>query len=85
MRLYKVTARAELQNDNGTTTSADIVRWAGTQADAIVAKKEMAEDYNLNWRSRADLSVEEVDVPTNKADLLLWLNTQAWSTEPDEE
>ncbi len=60
MRLYKTSGE---KADHEVKTS-----WAGTQADAAKARKE-AKAVGLLF-----IETEEVDVPTDKAGLLKWLN-----------
>lgn len=44
------------------------VQWRGTQADAAAAKKQLLQG------SAYDIEVDAVDVPTDKAGLLAFLN-----------
>lgn len=44
--------------------------WAGSQAEAGKHRKEL----NQRGHKRADISTDEVEVPTNKTGLLEWLN-----------
>lgn len=60
MKLYRVSANADVQK----------VVWVGTQSDAAKIRKELVSD----GFKRAELSTEEVDVPTNKEGLLEFLN-----------
>ena len=60
MKLYRVSANADVQK----------IVWVGTQSDAAKARKEFVSD----GFKRAELSTEEVDVPTNKEGLLEFLN-----------
>ena len=60
MKLYRVSANADVQK----------VVWVGTQSDAAKTRKEFVAD----GFKRAELSTEEVDVPTNKEGLLEFLN-----------
>ena len=62
MKLYKITAA-----DHAGQLVASI-RWEGTQALSATAKRE------LKASTGAVVAVEEVDVPTDKAGLLTWLN-----------
>lgn len=59
MRLYRVTAAG-----HGEAT------WAGSQTDVVAAKKV----YMEAGAKRKDISVEDVEVPTKKDDLIHWLN-----------
>ena len=60
MKLYRVSANADVQK----------IVWVGTQSDAAKARKEFVAD----GFKRAELSTEEVDVPTNKEGLIAFLN-----------
>ena len=69
MRLYKIIAT----NTNG---ASDITKpktqWVGSLADGVQARKKMmTEGYR-----RKDITETEVDVPTDKAGLLEFLNKQ---------
>ena len=44
--------------------------WVGTQADAASARKKL---LNAGFK-RADIKTEDVEVPTNKAGLIEFLN-----------
>ena len=60
MKLYRVSANSDVQK----------AVWVGTQSDAAKARKEFLAD----GFKRAELSTEEVDVPTNKEGLIAFLN-----------
>lgn len=76
MKLYKIT------DANGRYEHKDLVLvgegrsvWAGTQSDAGKARRE----FEAYWKElpstkRPRVTVEEVDVPTNKPGLLEFLN-----------
>lgn len=76
MKLYQI------KNAEGVYEHKDIsiegdghVVWAGTQADAGRARREFEAQYKeLPSAKRPRITVEEVDVPTSKAELLAWLN-----------
>lgn len=70
MRLYRVTAKTE---------EKDVIRWAGTQQGAGEERAALAEEHGLKVRSKQDFVVEQVEVPTDKAGLLEWLNEQDWN------
>lgn len=61
MKLYKTT----VVNEDDRTVS-----WQGTQADAASARKKAMDD----GAKRKDVTTEDVEVPTDKAGLLAWLN-----------
>ena len=67
MRLYKITANiATINNDS----EAIHVTYVGTQSDAAAARKE----FMALGATRKDIETEEVDVPTDKAGLMAFLN-----------
>ena len=76
MKLYKITdATGEFTHKDiicvGTGSSA----WAGTQSDAGKARREFEAAYKeLPAAKRPRVTVEEVDVPTDKKGLLAFLN-----------
>lgn len=71
MRLYKTTAIGKAtENDDGTSSQEVQVRWSGSQADAASTRKEFV---GMGFK-RAEVNTVEVDVPTNKAGLLEFLN-----------
>jgi len=66
MKLYKITA-------SGWPTSEapdSGIHWVGTQADAASKRKQLVAD----GYKRAEVYTDEVDVPTDKAGLLAFLN-----------
>ena len=79
MNLYKVTSPA---HNFGTEAEPDInkaaTEWHGTQADARKARIAFEVPFkDIKPAKRPRVEVEEVDVPTNKAGLLVWLNENA--------
>ncbi len=79
MNLYKVTSP---EHNFGTEAEPDInkaiTEWHGTQADARKARIAFEVPFkDIKLAKRPRVEVEEVDVPTNKAGLLVWLNTNA--------
>lgn len=62
MKLYRVSSE-----DKGKL----VTKWSGTQADSRKDKKAMKDNGN------DFIEIEEVDVPTDKAGLLKWLNENA--------
>lgn len=60
MRLYRVISQ-----------TSETSSWAGSQSDVAELKRGMLED----GAKRKEISVEDVEVPTNKASLILWLNS----------
>lgn len=59
MRAYKV------------QTPSGAVRYAGTQAEAKKLRNDLAEEHDLK---KAHVEVEEVEIPTDKAGLLAFVN-----------
>ena len=67
MKLYKITAPA--------ADDTNKVAFAGTQADARKVRIAFEAPFKgLKPKDRPDVAVEEVDVPTDKAGLLAYLN-----------
>ena len=64
MKLYRVSSDRTV--DNG----KPVIRWAGTQAGVVQAKK----DFMAAGLKRKELSTEEIEVPTKKDELVAWLN-----------
>lgn len=61
MKLYKTMAN---------TVEGPSVRWAGSQAEAASQRKA----FNASGIKRADVTTDVVEVPTNKAGLLEFLD-----------
>ena len=74
MKLYKITRLAHtLPNDDKLAPGR--VEYAGTQADARKVRIAFEAPFKeLKPKERPDVAVEEVDVPTDKAGLLAYLN-----------
>lgn len=66
MRLYKTVGA----HDNAMVEK--VVRWSGTQAEAATARKDLNSYQKI---PRANITTEEVEIPTDKKGLLEWLNT----------
>ena len=67
MKLYKITAPA--------ADDSNKIAFAGTQADARKVRIAFEAPFKeLKPKERPDVAVEEVDVPTDKAGLLAYLN-----------
>ena len=67
MKLYKITAPA--------ADDTNKVAFAGSQADARKTRIAFEAPFKeLKPKERPDVVVEEVDVPTDKAGLLAYLN-----------
>jgi hypothetical protein len=57
------------------------VRYAGTQAEARVMKNRILENAGLDHRPY-EVTIQEVDIPTSKAELLTWINNLAVKADP---
>lgn len=79
MKLYKITdATGEFAHKDIICFGAGTVSWAGTQSDAGKARREFEAAYKeLPAAKRPRVTVEEVDVPTDKKGLLGFLNGEA--------
>ena len=76
MKLYRIAnADGVFEHKDITVEGDGHVVWRGTQSDAGKARREFEAQYKeLPAPKRPKITVEEVDVPTSKADLLEWLN-----------
>lgn len=63
MKLYKISTQHPEGNNK--------LVWVGTQADAAKTRKGLVE---VDGFKRAQIATEEIDVPTDKAGLLAFLN-----------
>lgn len=79
MKLYRIENPEGLFEDKKESVhSTKKVVWAGTQADARKVRIEFEEPFKiLKSSNRPRIEVEEVDVPTDKQGLLVWLNENA--------
>ncbi len=76
MKLYKVNSPEHHWEDGEVNKAA--VEWHGTQADARKSRIAFEQPFkDIKPAKRPRVEVEEVDVPTDKAGLLVWLNTNA--------
>ena len=67
MKLYKITAPA--------ADDANKIAFAGSQADARKARIELETPFkHLKPKDRPEVTVEEVEVPTDKKGLIEYLN-----------
>ena len=66
MRLYKITA---LNTSHGDTPDSDVT-WVGSLAEASAQRKKLT----IDGFARKEIETEEVDVPTDKAGLIGFLN-----------
>jgi len=72
MKLYKVTRPIHELNDEDFD---GVVQFAGTQADARKVRIDFEAPFKFfKPKDRPEVTVEEVDVPTDKAGLLAYLN-----------
>lgn len=63
MRAYKVSMSLE---------GAEITGFAGTQKDATTARQTLVDKYGVK---KSSVTIEDVDIPTDKTGLLDFLNT----------
>ena len=68
MKLYRVSVATSRELD--VKSDFRSVTWVGSQADAGKTRKALVD----NGIKRAEITTEEVDVPTNKEGLLKFLN-----------
>lgn len=66
MRAYKVTA--DVEDGEKMTT---VTKFAGTQADARAARQALVDEHGVK---KKDVSLDEVEIPTAKSDLLDFIN-----------
>lgn len=66
MKLYRITAIRRTDSD----TPDFETHWVGYQADAAKKRKELVS----SGFKRTEIETVDVDVPTDKAGLLAWLN-----------
>lgn len=72
MKLYKVTRPIHEFNDEDVD---GVVQFAGTQADARKTRIELETPFkHLKPKDRPEVTVEEVEVPTDKKGLIEYLN-----------
>ena len=72
MKLYKITR--PIHELNGEDVD-DMTQFAGSQADARKARIELETPFkHLKPKDRPEVTVEEVDVPTDKKGLIEFLN-----------
>ena len=73
MRAYEVTAK------NGSQTHG--VRFGSTQADARAKRDELVEQFNVK---KSSVTIDEVEIPTSKAELLEFINDMAAKSDAKE-
>lgn len=72
MKLYKITR--PIHELNGEDVD-DMTQFAGSQADARKARIELETPFkHLKPKDRPEVTVEEVEVPTDKKGLIEYLN-----------
>ena len=74
MRAYTVTHPGIPQDDGDTKP---FLRYAGSQSEAAGVKRDLWEEKRDTRIKRNDISIDEVEIPTNKAGLIPWLNENA--------
>lgn len=73
MKLYKVCSPEHVWEDGEVNKAA--IEWQGTQADARKSRIAFEQPFkDIKPAKRPRVEVEEVDVPTDKAGLLAFLN-----------
>ena len=72
MRAYVVTASVPAEDED-----EDFKQYAGSQSDAAAIKRKLFEDYRDSGLKRGSIETSEVEIPTNKAGLISWLNENA--------
>jgi|CXWK01.1.fsa_nt_gi ribosomal protein L20A (L18A) len=65
MKLYRVSFN---DGDN-----KEVAKWVGSQDEATKQRMAFTSEHGVK---RKDISVENIDVPTSKAELIEWLNTK---------
>lgn len=72
MKLYKITRPIHELNDEDVD---GVVQFAGTQADARKTRIDFEAPFkSLKPKDRPEVTVEEVEVPTDKKGLIEYLN-----------
>lgn len=71
MRLYKISAIRSADSNSELPDSE--INWVGSLADASAKRKQLA----LEGWSRKEIETQEIDVPTDKAGLMAYLNCLA--------
>lgn len=66
MKLYRVSCPHTMPGE------PEVAQWAGTLDEVAKIKKVFIDD----GVKRKDISVENIDVPTSKAELIEWLNAK---------
>lgn len=70
MRCYKVSCETNYDEDDNDGIKVHVV-YAGTNALAREAREAMVETYDVK---KKDVTIEDADIPTAKADLLEFIN-----------
>ena len=65
MKLYRVSFT---DGDNN-----DVAKWVGSQDEATKQRMAFMSEHGVK---RKDVSIENIEVPTTKAELIEWLNTK---------
>lgn len=69
MRVYKLSYKY-----NGEPYS----EWHASEREAVKARMQLVKTGVI--RRRTDASIDIIEVPTRKDDLLIWLNANVWSS-----
>lgn len=74
MRAYKVTIKEQPSKGEGDSKPSKF-QFAGTQSEATAIKKTYLEEAGLRPQADANqVTVEQVEIPTGKGDLIPFLN-----------
>ena len=78
MKLYRIERAPHIVFHKDETVDFEVsavVGWRGTQADARALRIELEKPLmEIKPAKRPKVLVEEIDVPTSKTELLVWLN-----------
>ena len=72
MRAYTVTHPGLPQKDGDTKP---FCKYAGKQADAAEIKRDLWDEHRDSGKvKRNDIAIDEIEIPTDKAGLISWIN-----------
>jgi hypothetical protein len=75
MRGYKITLKAQPAKNEGEAGTPAKVRFGGSQSEAAAHKKALLEEAGLRPQADANqVTIDQIDIPTGKADLVPFLN-----------
>ncbi len=70
MRAYTVTANLPSEDGDSVPTT----KYAGSQSEAAAIKRDWFEEHKADGLKRGSIEIDEMEIPTNKAGLIPWLN-----------